>query len=91
MPGRPAPGAGPQPKEPTGDRAANLTRAIACYEVAVRGYEAAGLADEAARVKRRLAALRQSGDSGAPASRLRDFVRTITEGIKWVMQKAGFR
>src|SRR5438105_10801216 len=40
---------------PTGDRAANLTQAIAYYEAAVRGYEAAGLTAEAARVKQYLA------------------------------------
>lgn len=43
---------------PTGDRGAHLQRAIACYEAAIKGYEAAGLTEEAAEVSQRLARLR---------------------------------
>ena len=39
---------------PTGDREENLQRAIACYEAAIRGYQSAGLIDDAERVGRRL-------------------------------------
>ena len=42
---------------PTGDRGANLQRARACYEAAIRGHEAAGLAERAERVRRVLGAL----------------------------------
>ncbi len=44
---------------PTGDRGANLQKAIACYEAALRGYQAAGLTDEANQLNRVLASLRQ--------------------------------
>jgi hypothetical protein len=43
---------------PTGDPGANLQQAIACYEVAVRGFESAGMAGEADRIRRILDQLR---------------------------------
>ncbi|MBI4489703.1 MAG: tetratricopeptide repeat protein [Deltaproteobacteria bacterium] len=46
---------------PTGDRGENLKKAIACYEAAIRGYEAAGLSDEANRIRRYLASLKDQG------------------------------
>ena len=44
---------------PTGDRGANLQQAISCYEAAIRGYAAAGLTEEADRVRQLLASLKQ--------------------------------
>lgn len=43
---------------PTGDPGANLKQAIACFEVALRGFNAAGLADQAGLVARLLAGLK---------------------------------
>jgi predicted ATPase/class 3 adenylate cyclase len=42
---------------PTGDRGENLKKAIACFEAAIRGYEAAGLKEEADRLRRFLVSL----------------------------------
>ena len=46
---------------PTGDRGENLNKAIACYEAASRGFEAAELSDNANRIKRYLASLKDQG------------------------------
>ncbi len=44
---------------PTGNRGANLQKAIACYEAAIRGYEAAGLSEEADGVRAVLTRLKK--------------------------------
>ena len=42
---------------PTGHRAENLEKALACYEAAARGFSAAGLTEEAERIRQRAATL----------------------------------
>ena len=43
---------------PTGDRRANLEKAIACYQAAIRGYEAAGVIQEADRLRQLVESLK---------------------------------
>jgi predicted ATPase len=44
---------------PTGDRGENLTRAIACYKAALRGYQAVGATDEVRRLSELIARLKR--------------------------------
>jgi hypothetical protein len=44
---------------PTGDRGENLNRAIACYEAALRGYQAVGATNDAQAVSRWIVKLRE--------------------------------
>jgi hypothetical protein len=44
---------------PSGDRGDNLRRAIACYEAAVRGYQAVAAVNDAEEVREIIAKLRE--------------------------------
>ncbi len=71
---------------PTGDRGENVKKAIGCSEAAIRGYEAAGLAEEAEEVRRELDSLK--GEGGRMCRVERGFCRV--EGGEYT-QRAVFR